>query len=75
MDQVKSGDVRIPRSRSQTVLAVLAFKVRLTYLELSSKFLRCFYKANASASELIVQKILVSSAKVAIFELRTEFDR
>ena len=56
-------------------LHLLAFNFKLTFLELSSKLVRSVCKASASESELIVLKIFVSSAKVAMFEERTAFDR
>ena len=56
-------------------LHLLLFSLRLTLLELSWKFDRSLCRDNASDFELMVLKILVSSANVAILELVTALDR
>ncbi len=49
------------------------FNAKFTLTELSSKFERLFCRAEASELELMVLKILVSSANVAILELLSAF--
>ena len=62
----------------QVILRILYFSTlspRLTLLEHTSKFVRSSCSEDASSVELMVLKIFVSSAKVAIFELFTVLER
>ena len=57
------------------ILHLLGFSARLLLVEIFLKFVRSFCRADAPKLELMVLKILVSSANVAIFEFLTAWVR
>ena len=56
-------------------LHLLGFSARLLSVEFFSKFVRSFCRADASELELMVLKVLVASANVAILEFLTALER